>query len=209
VDLFDAVVSFVVAAVAGSAAVTAALVWRLRRRNRVSPSVRSEAPVLWLWSPTRAARLHRRLQKAVSAARYGLGLDHGRRSRPASPQLSELVDDLQLQAVAVDRQVVVASRCPPTVRTRLLRALADQTGDIERLVERVLEAASATAGDPPPAALARMGERLDALEAARDELARLEAAAGLPCVEPSVGSAHDPRLRADPGRAPAHRRPRD
>ena len=207
-DPFDAIAGFVIAVLAGTAAVTTACVWRLRRRNRVSPSVRSEAPVLWLWSPTRPARLHRRLQKAVAAARYGLGLGHRRRARSSSEQLQELVDDLERQAVAVDRQVVVASRCPATVRNRLLRALSDQTSDIEHLVERVLEAASAAAGDPPPAALARMGERLDALESARDELARLEAAAGLPCAEPAVGSAHDPRLRADPGRAAADRRPR-
>ncbi len=40
--------------------------WRMARANRVSPAVRSPAPLSWLWSPSRAARMHRRLRVAVA-----------------------------------------------------------------------------------------------------------------------------------------------
>ena len=71
-------------------------------------------------------------------------------------------------------------------RASPLRArLAGQVGDVERVAARVTAAAarprrrSARAAQPTPEALAELDEQLDALEAARDELARLEARVGL------------------------------
>ena len=121
--------------------------------------------------------------------------------------LADLVDDLETQAAAIDRQVVVAARCPKAVRSRLLRRLSDQVEDVEYLVERVLEAASAQTGDPSPAALRRVEERLDALDVARAEIASLEAAAGLDRdAEPvRIVSERDRRVRPHPGGAPTDR----
>ena len=39
--------------------------WQLARSNRVVADAPTTAPILWLWSPTQPARLHRRLRSAV------------------------------------------------------------------------------------------------------------------------------------------------
>src|SRR5579862_1521270 len=94
--------------------------WRLNRANRVSPALRSPAPVHWLWSLSRAARMHRRLRTAV-------GLIHLAPSRKihGSPSLSvdELRRDLEHQAVELDQHLVVAMHHPRTHRRGLLAAL--------------------------------------------------------------------------------------
>jgi hypothetical protein len=192
-DLVVLVLVTTAAAAACTAVAVSLVIWRLRRRNRVSPRVKSQAPLWWLWSPSRPARLHRRLRSAVSAARYGVD-----QSGPDSP-IADLVAELERQAVVIDRQLVTAAQSPSSIRYRLLNPLTGQVRDFERIVERVLSEATAAAGESPQAALGRVTERLDALESARDEIARLEAALGLR----SDGAE---RLRPHPGRTAADRR---
>src|SRR4051794_12267027 len=83
--------------------------WRLQRANRVSPAVRSPAPIVWLWIPTAPARMHRRLQLASREIRLAPS-----RTTRESPSLS--VDDLrrqlESQAVDLDHHLVAAARHP-------------------------------------------------------------------------------------------------
>jgi hypothetical protein len=162
------------------AAAIALTVWRLRRRNRVSPGTRTLAPLGWLWSPGRAARLHRRLRAAVHTARFRVTAT-SRRYLPAS-QVDDLVDELCRHATAIDDQLVLARRAPGPVRRRLLAEVETEVRTVEGLAGRI--AATVNGCDRPGLVgggpgLARLGERLDTLDAARLEIAELETAVGL------------------------------
>lgn len=166
--------------------VTALIVlrWRLQRRNRVSPAVKSPAPTIWLWSPTRPAQLHRRLQLAVGE----ISTAPSRRARPA-PSLSvdELQRDLEYQAVELDRHVVVASRHPRRQRRVLLADLDPRVAQVEELSVRLSRlrrppGTPATGWDLPAGSnemLNRISAQLDLLDQAQDELTAIERAAGL------------------------------
>src|SRR6478736_5895230 len=70
--------------------------WRLQRRNRVSPAVKSPAPLAWLWAPSAPARLHRRLQGAV----VDIHLAPSRRSPHGGPaSVDDMRRELEYQAV--------------------------------------------------------------------------------------------------------------
>jgi hypothetical protein len=181
----------VTAIVTGVLVLTIALtVWRLRRRNRVSPSVATAAPLDWLWSLSAGARLHRRLQVAVRAVRADVAL-LARRGRP-TPALASLVAELEEQAVAVDDGVVAAARHGKRQRRQLLAALDPQVLEIEALSSRLAALAREQGRGPvladEPAALERISQRLDALEAARQELATVESDSGLRSEEWSLPS---------------------
>lgn len=174
------VVLFLVAFGAASLALTSVglglVLWRLRRRNRLHPSSPTAAPVTWLLSPSRPARLHRRLRAAVLTA--GFRAPGGGRRRVPATAVDDLVAELLREAVAVDGQLAVAARAPWRVRTRLLGVAEPQVARLEQLAGRlaVLTAASARPGGAPAAvAIHALEERLDALEAARQEIADLEA----------------------------------
>ena len=173
--LLALVVAGAVTVALGSIALGLAL-WRLGRRNRLHPTVPTHAPVTWLVSPARPARLHRRLQAAVATATYRAP-GRGRRKVPTT-SVDELVQELIREAAAVDQQLVVAARAPWRVRVRLLGVCTPQVAQLERLAARlaVLVSASARPGGAPAAvAITALEERLDALEAARQEIADLEA----------------------------------
>lgn len=164
------------ACVALSSIALGLVLWRLGRRNRLHPSVATTAPVTWLVSPSRPARLHRRLQAAVHTAGYRAP-GRGRRKVPTS-SVDELVQELVREATAVDQQLVVAARAPRRVRVRLLGVCDPQVAQLERLAARLAVLVSAGArpgGAPAAAAIRSLEERLDALESARQEIADLEA----------------------------------
>ena len=153
--------------------------WRLGRRNRVSPRTPTAAPITWLASPQRASRLHRRLRAAVATARF---------RPPGAPKrhvpvadLADVVDELERHACALDEQLVVARYAPPPVRRRLFDALEVEVRRVEELAGRIASARQAPALSGPDGitSLDRIAERLDALDEARLEIARLEAAMGL------------------------------
>jgi hypothetical protein len=152
----------------------AAIAWRrLQRRNRVSPSHPSRAPLDWLWSWSLAARLHRHLARTVTAVR---GCIQGSRAQLG---LADLVADLERHACAIDDQLVVVSRLPASARRRLLRELAAEVREVDDLAERVIRSGRAWAGvEPSTRALAPVAERLDALEEAMRDLSRLDRASG-------------------------------
>ncbi|GEM_PF-1313892 len=183
-----------------------ALRWRLQKRNRVSPAVKSPAPMHWLVSPGHTARLHRRLQSAV--VDIHLAPAHRRRSRPVTESsVDEMRRELEYQAVELDHHLVVAARHPRSQRKHLVRSLDVQVGQVEQLSVR-LSRLSRPAGvaqsgwdlaDQPREVLARLSQQLDLLDVASEELAEIERAAGLVDVDTLLG----PIERPDPVFAPA------
>jgi hypothetical protein len=155
-ELAAVVVGFLVTTLVFTACCVVAVVHSLRVRNRIAPSVRTPAPVAWLWSPRAAARLHRRLRRSVQATRLLL---HG--------AFDDVAGDVEHRAVALDRQLVAADRAPLPARTRLVADLRDEVGEIEALNQRLVAMArtSRSRGD-----LTAVRERLDALDAALREL---------------------------------------
>lgn len=183
--------------------ITAALAWRaLVRRNRICVTTPTPAPLWWLVLPTEAARLHRRLRAAVVTARL-VGPARRRRDRGDRPPIAELVDDLEAQAVAIDLHVVAAGRGPARDRRRRLRDLEPHVRRVEELSARLVAAGMAGAAARQlahhPAHLDDIGERLDALDAARDELAAIELALGLRDTGAPVGRPATPAARVATG----------
>lgn len=150
------------------------VLWQLHRRNRVSPDHPSAAPLTWLVAPHAAARLHRRLHNTVLVARA---------ASASSPSVADLSAQIEAQAIALDRLSVVAYRLR-SQRNGALHELYSQADQLEALTARLATAAiegerlRALPGQPQDP-LAQIAERLDALEAARVDLASLERHAGL------------------------------
>ncbi|HEY5154548.1 MAG TPA: hypothetical protein VIJ47_07430 [Acidimicrobiales bacterium] len=183
-EVLIALMAFTLTWVALAALGFVVLRWRLSRANRVSPAVKSPAGLLWLWAPTRAARLHRRLRTAVAM----IHLAPSRRDR-STPTLSvdELRRELEYQCVELDQHLVVAARHPRSHRRGLLAALDTQVSEVERLAVR-LSAMARPADAPasgwsepstPPEVLERLSQQLDLLDAAQAELVQIEQASGL------------------------------
>jgi hypothetical protein len=161
--------------------------WRMARSNRVSPAVRSAAPLRWLWSVTKAARLHRRLRTAVALIHLAPSRRAERGERGVSLSVDELRRDLEYQAVQLDQHLVVASRHPRSHRRGLLANLEVQVTEVELLSMR-LSSMSRPEGIPssgwqatpaPPEVFERISAQLDLLDAAQDELMAIERASGL------------------------------
>jgi hypothetical protein len=158
--------------------------WRLQKANRVSPAMKSPAPLVWLYSPGHAARLHRRLRGAT----VEIHLSPTRRKREASNlSVDDLRRELEYQAVELDHHLVAAARHPRAQRQSLLRQLDTQVAEIERLSVR-LSRLSRPSGSPasgwdveagPPEVLQRISHQLDLLDEAQAELAEIERAVGL------------------------------
>ncbi|MEA2704210.1 MAG: hypothetical protein QOD63_2155 [Actinomycetota bacterium] len=146
--------------------------WRLRRRLRVRPELRSAAPTWWLVPGTSSSRLHLRLRRVASVART---------AGAADPSLRPMVADVQDHAVILETHLLVVARCGRRGAARR-RDLDGEVGRLEDVTARLAgnarvrpRAVVAGALDP----IGDLGERLAALEAARREVARLEQSAGL------------------------------
>lgn len=151
-------------------AIAAVLVMRrVHRRNRVSPGVRSNAPLTWLWSPRTAPRLHRRLRACVVSA-HASTTSTGR--RPCAP-ITELADDLEQCAVRLDHDLVAADRVPRAVRGQPLAELRRSVAQVEQLAVRIERLGGSWADDGSPAGVAALGHRVDAVETALRDLVQL------------------------------------
>lgn len=161
----------------------------VRKRNRVVPGTRTPAPISWLWSWRMAARLHRHLARTIHAvhacivdSREQLGL-------------MTMLKELETHANAIDRQLVAVDRSPNPTRYRMLRELYAEVRQVDAVAERVIRMGRAWAGDEPSVrGLAGVSERLDALEAAMADLARLDRADGptSSAVGRALGDGHQP-----------------
>lgn len=141
------------------------MLYALRRRNRVSATVKTPAPTTWLVSPAAPARMHRRLRNACTSARVAYAPTVGE----AHPQLPELAQTLEGEAIVLDRLLVEASVSPRPHRRRTLLPLRAQVREIERLAQEI----AVTARRAGPGALPQAS---DGLQEVRDQLAALRAA---------------------------------
>ena len=151
---------------AGCAGLAYAVLRLLGVRNRVVAGHRSPAPLSWLASPDGAARLHRRLQRAMAMAQVAM---HGRSSDELG--LQAIVLELQGRALELDQQLVIASRAPRVARRRMLRELHSEIAEVELLVQRTVRMGRAWIGSAPSErGLAAVRERLELLETSLREL---------------------------------------
>ena len=149
-----------------------AVLWvrhRVRRRLRIAPEVRSAAPTAFVVSARPAARLHRRLRRVSTAARLAGRLD---------PALTDVADELVAEALALEPRVLAvagAGRAGWVVRRDLVSRI-DELDAVGRRLTTLATQSSRASGD---GTANRVGERLTALEAARQELADIDLQAGL------------------------------
>ena len=163
-------VAFCCIVMAGCAGLAYAVLRLLGVRNRVVAGQRSPAPLSWIASPDGAARLHRRLQRAMAMAQVAM---HGRSSDELG--LHEIVVELQGRALELDQQLVIASRAPRVARRRMLRELHSEIAEVELLVQRTVRMGRAWVGSAPSErGLTAVRERLELLEVSLRELDGLE-----------------------------------
>jgi hypothetical protein len=143
----------------------------LTRPNRVSPRVPTQAPTLWRWSFGAAARLHRRLQRVAILARTARTA-----AGPTGVSVGDLATDLERQAVALDDQIVLASRFATGHRVRRLFELEQQVSSLEQLGLRLTVIAGHVSSNSADT-LIPLQERVTALEHALVEIRQIEAAA--------------------------------
>jgi len=181
----------ILASVLTSGIGVAAVIWfsvrrRLHRSNRLVSGRRSGAPASWLWSPRRAAMLHRRLRSCCQVALQAATAAGSSASRQRPPRrfvlrlrprvalgpFERLAGEVIAQAVELDARLIVADQRAGSWRRQ---ALAELTGDVRRLesstrrMESLARAWQAQLGGAQPVGPALV-EQLDALEAALSEL---------------------------------------
>jgi hypothetical protein len=151
----------------------------LHRANKVLPSRSAvRAPLRWLWSPSPAAMMHRRLRAACTVAGSVKGsLSRGRwprrREQPAYDGIANLAQEVLQEAVELDRQLLTTSLLSRGVpRDQALNALDYQVRGIEDAARRVHQLATRQAQLARPASPASLNldERISAMEAALGEL---------------------------------------
>lgn len=154
------------------AAALALVVWRLRRSNRVVPSVRSAAPLVWLVSPSSLAFAHRRLSRSVDSVRAADEFHPP--ADPTSP-VPQLIDDLEAQAVSLDCRLVLARRLPRSVRSREHREIRHLVAQHEALANRVRHLIVRDTDDDGEriATMTDLGDRVRALEQGHEEVDRV------------------------------------
>lgn len=173
----------------------------LQRRLRVSPRTPTDAPVAWLWSPASAARMHRRLQSAAAVARSVAAL-HQRVG--GQTRLVGMAHTLEREAIKLDEQLVLLGRLHPSRRREAMPAMVPEVARIEQVALRLslqqfdhrIDACLADQAS----AVQQLAAELDALDAANDELRRVEADAGLGRPEPMRVTSSTPRPSWQRGR---------
>lgn len=169
---------------------------RLHRRNQVSQDAPGDAPLAWLWSPTSAARLHRRLQAAVS---LGQVIRTRHAGEADGSRAVAMAWELEREAVALDRRLTVIARLPPRDRRRHVPQMAVEVRRVEELVSRLtlldLDADTPARLPHHPTAMEELAEQLDQLEESRRDLRAVEADVGLHS-EPLFPTTRPQRSRA-------------
>jgi hypothetical protein len=137
----------------------------LHRRNAVVPGRRSSAPLSWIRSPRAAARLHRRLARAVALAHAGA-------TRPEL--LAPLLAELDAHAADIDRRLVLTNQTARLWKLKALAQLYREVTEVEALAVRIAGLVNdwPKSLDAPPALA--IGQRIDALEAALRELSYVD-----------------------------------
>ncbi len=152
-----------VALVVVGAAALGAVAWRLRRRHRGVPRG-------WQTSQSVAADLHRRVHRSVDHTRREVA--HAAARGAPSDELVSLCDQLDVQAIAIDRQLAAASQLPSSPKQRALTEVRHRIIALEQLAGRVERLAAELSGpilEATDVAIDDLRQRLDALDAARRE----------------------------------------
>jgi hypothetical protein len=177
----------------GSAAFVATAA--LRRANRLVPGrAGGSAPLRWLWSPSFAASLHRRLrfacQVALSVAaplgrpgaRFGWRERLARRRAGVAPDaIAQLARGVLDAAVLLDRQVVAASYLARGFpRAQALASIEPQVRTVEDQARRVQQLAHRRAQLASCASFGGLDleQQIEAMESALSELSPGAARAG-------------------------------
>lgn len=156
---------------------------QVRRSNQLVAGRLSPAPAAWLWSPRRAAVLHRRLRSSCQVA---LGVVTAtaappaprrrwprRSAAPPPSPFERIAGELIAQAVDIDSRLVEADRLDGVWRRQTLAELAKEVSSVEASARRMASLGSswqAQLGAAPESP--DLTARLDALEAALGELHR-------------------------------------
>jgi hypothetical protein len=178
---------------------------RLHHHNRVSPRVRTDAPLGWLWSPAFAARLHRRLQRAAGLARSVVALH---RRRGGQTRLIEMAQTLEREAVALDERLALIGRLHVSQRRRAMPDLLAEVTRIEQIALRLsmqqIDQRVDARLEEQTSVVQQLTIELDALDEANEVLRKVEADAGLhrpaPLRVPAQPARPSPyRSRSSPG----------
>jgi hypothetical protein len=159
----------------------------VRKRNRVSPAVPGTAPSSWLGSPSAPARLHRRLKAAVAVAQAAAA------AAPASDHIVEAATDLERMAVDLDARLVTVSRIASQQRRSHLTPLVAEVVKVETMASTLsvqavqAQAPMVASGHASP--MDELYDRIEAMEAARREVAEVERDAGVDRVSPYAAQA--------------------
>jgi hypothetical protein len=151
----------------------------LRRTNRVVRSAPTDAPITWLVSPSRPARMHRQLRNLGTWA-----------SHTATAANDGDWNQLITQMVATDARLVVAARASSRVRPAELDAVEATIRRLEDLAVRLSRLDEARSwpqqSAAPNDALEVLEHRIENLEAAHVDLADLERRMHAPVEHPST-----------------------
>jgi hypothetical protein len=132
--------------------------------NEVIPGVPTNAPKGWAGAHSVEARLHRRLRDSMTALRANRTLDE--------PALIDVREALQLEALAIDEQLVAAAALPARVRDEPMRQIASAVEAVETAVAEVV-LLRGPERESSQAAIEQVRTRLALVEEARAELAAL------------------------------------
>ena len=134
--------------------------------RRPPPPFESQAPREWDSGSSSAARLHRRLVKAVRSAD-----DECSACDFSADQLEAACDELRAVAASVDAKLVAVSRLPLAKRQRALLELRRDVDDVEKASLRIAMSAIEGRGHTSAAGgLDAVHSRLDSLRDARLEI---------------------------------------
>lgn len=154
--------------------------WRLHHANRVSPHARSDAPLTWLVSPSRPARLHRRLRSDMRGLELAVPRSSPTTTTP-SLSVAALRHQLDDQAAALDHMVVLASHQPRAQRRQALDELEAQIESLEGIAARLTRlhripetTPSLPVESPTPDALDAISRQVELLESAHEEVTALD-----------------------------------
>lgn len=148
----------------------AALTWftvrRLRRANRVAPGATSTPPLSWLVSPSRPARLHRRLRNLATWVDHHAASGH-----------TDAWSAIAAEIIATDARLIAASKAGDRARPGELGTIERDVARLEDLALRLRNLERSTRPDrpaPPSDSLEVLSHRIEHLEAAHADLDDLE-----------------------------------
>lgn len=168
-------VSIALGLLATIASVAALFVWQ-KQKQALQPDLEfpSLAPSTWLFSPKKAARLHRRIHGVIRMVQSCAAANSHR--VPPNRQVAKLTRDIIQEAVVLDDQLVATGHMGRGVGRRLITLIEPQVTHLEELAGRlaVMTGGSSRPGTASAAALMAIDERLSSIEAAHHEIIHLE-----------------------------------